>query len=49
VTAALNHGVATRVLRGHALQISPPFVITETEIDTMVEGLAAALSDVAPR
>ena len=49
VTAALNHGVATRVLRGHALQISPPFVITETEIDTMVDGLAAALSDVAPR
>jgi putrescine---pyruvate transaminase len=48
VTAALNHGVATRVLRGHALQISPPFVITETEIDTMVDGLAAALSDVVP-
>ena len=38
VAAALNHGVATRVLRGHALQISPPFVITETEIDTMVDG-----------
>ena len=49
VTAALNHGVATRVLRGHALQISPPFVITESEIDTMVDGLAAALSDVSPR
>ena len=28
VGAALRHGVATRVLRGHALQISPPFVIT---------------------
>jgi len=47
VTAALRHGVATRVLRGHALQISPPFVITETEIDTMVDGLGAALEDVA--
>ena len=47
VTAALRHGVATRVLRGHALQISPPFVITETEIDTMVDGLGAALDDVA--
>jgi putrescine---pyruvate transaminase len=47
VSAALRHGVATRVLRGHALQISPPFVITETEIDTMVDGLAAALEDVA--
>jgi adenosylmethionine-8-amino-7-oxononanoate aminotransferase len=49
VVAALEHGVATRVLRGHALQVSPPFVITESEIDTMVDGLAAALADVAPR
>jgi putrescine aminotransferase len=47
VGAALRHGVATRVLRGHALQISPPFVITEAEIDTMVDGLGAALEDVA--
>jgi putrescine---pyruvate transaminase len=47
VVAALGYGVATRVLRGHALQISPPFVITEAEIDTMVDGLAAALDDVA--
>jgi len=39
VAAALRHGVATRVLRGHALQISPPFVITEGEIDTMVEAV----------
>jgi len=46
VTAALRHGVATRVLRGHALQISPPFVITQTEIDTMVDGLGAALDEV---
>jgi putrescine aminotransferase len=47
VVAALRHGVATRVLRGHALQISPPFVITDTEIATMVDGLGAALEDVA--
>jgi putrescine aminotransferase len=47
VTAALRHGIATRVLRGHSLQISPPFVITEAEIDTMVDGLQAALEDVA--
>jgi LmbE family N-acetylglucosaminyl deacetylase len=37
VTAALRHGVATRVLRGHALQVSPPFVITEAEITTLVD------------
>ena len=47
VAAALRHGVATRVLRGHALHISPAFVITEGEIDTMVDGLGAALEDVA--
>jgi len=47
VGAALRHGVATRVLRGHALQISPPFVITEAEITTMVDGLGAALDEVA--
>ena len=45
--AALRHGVATRVLRGHALQVSPPFVITEAEITTLVDGLGAALEDVA--
>jgi adenosylmethionine-8-amino-7-oxononanoate aminotransferase len=48
VTAALTHGVATRVLRGHALQVSPPFVITEAEIQQMIEGLAAAIGDVLP-
>ena len=47
VRAALDHGVATRVLRGHALQISPAFVITESEIGQLVEGLGAALRDVA--
>jgi adenosylmethionine-8-amino-7-oxononanoate aminotransferase len=49
IAAALEHGVATRVLRGHALQISPPFVISESEIDVMVDGLAAAIEDVAGR
>ncbi len=47
IAAALRHGVASRVLRGHALHISPAFVITEAEIDTMVDGLGAALEDVA--
>ena len=47
VSAALRHGVATRVLRGHALHISPAFVITEAQIDAMVAGLGNALEDVA--
>jgi adenosylmethionine-8-amino-7-oxononanoate aminotransferase len=47
VAAALRHGVATRVLRGHAIHISPAFVITESELGQLVEGLDAALRDVA--
>jgi putrescine aminotransferase len=46
VGAALRHGVATRVVRGHALQISPAFTITEGELDTLVDGLGAAFEDV---
>jgi adenosylmethionine-8-amino-7-oxononanoate aminotransferase len=47
VAAALRHGVATRVLRGHAIHISPPFVITEAQIDAMVDGIGNAIEDVA--
>lgn len=47
VGAALGYGVATRVLRGHAIHISPPFVITADEIDFMVGGLESALREVA--
>jgi putrescine---pyruvate transaminase len=47
VAAALRHGVATRVLRAHAIHISPPFVIREAQIDAMVDGIGNALEDVA--
>jgi adenosylmethionine-8-amino-7-oxononanoate aminotransferase len=47
VAAALRHGIATRVLRGHAIHISPALTITPGEVDTMVDGLGAALEDVA--
>ncbi|MFP5342309.1 MAG: aspartate aminotransferase family protein [Candidatus Limnocylindria bacterium] len=47
VGAALRHGVATRVVRGHALQVSPAFTITDGESDTLVDGLGAAFEDVA--
>ena len=47
VAACLRHGVATRVLRAHAVHISPPFVITESQIDAMVDGIGNALEDVA--
>ena len=47
VAAARRHGVLTRVVRGVALQVSPAFVITAAEIDTMTAGLEAALHEVA--
>ena len=47
VAAALQHGVASRVLRAHAIHISPPFVITEDQIDALVDGIGNALEDVA--
>jgi putrescine---pyruvate transaminase len=47
VAASLRHGVASRVLRAHAIHISPPFVITEDQIDSMVDGIGNALEDVA--
>lgn len=42
-----ERGVITRLLRGVALQISPPFVITEAEIDRIAEVFTAALDAVA--
>lgn len=47
VAAARGHGILTRVLRGRALQVSPAFVITSSEIDAIVDGFGAALGDVA--
>ncbi len=47
VTAAIRHGVTTRALRGQALQVSPALTITLEEVDVMVDGLGAALEDVA--
>ncbi len=49
VRAAFRRGIITIGLRGAygVLQISPPFVITESEIDHMLGGLADAVSVVA--
>ena len=47
IAASLQHGVASRVLRAHAVHISPPFVITDQQIDQMVDGIGNALDDVA--
>ena len=45
VTAARRHGVISRALRGVALQISPPLVVTEDELATIAGGLRAAVEE----
>jgi putrescine---pyruvate transaminase len=47
VLAARGNGVLTRVLRGRALHVSPAFVISEDELRFLVDGLGAALSELA--
>ena len=37
--AARQAGVVTRLLVGHSLQVSPPFVLTEAESDRLFDGL----------
>ena len=46
VSAVRDRGVITRLLRGVALQISPPFVITETELGQIAEAFAGAFDEV---
>jgi len=47
VLAVRARGVITRLLRGIALQVSPPFVITEPEIARIAEAFAGALDEIA--
>jgi putrescine---pyruvate transaminase len=44
VAAARDHGVITRLLRGVALQVSPPFVISEAELSQIGEVFTAVLA-----
>jgi adenosylmethionine-8-amino-7-oxononanoate aminotransferase len=43
VRAARDQGVLTRALRGQALQVSPPFVVSEAEIERMATVFAQSL------
>jgi putrescine---pyruvate transaminase len=49
VAEARNRGVITRLVGGTALQVSPPFVITQAQIGQIAEVFAAALDAVASR
>jgi len=44
--AAREHGLLTRTLGGRAIQVSPAFVITESEIDAVFDAIEAAIRDV---
>jgi putrescine aminotransferase len=46
VRAVREQGVITRLLRGVALQVSPPFVITEDELARIASAFGAALDSV---
>ena len=46
VSAVRKRGVITRLLRGMALQVSPPFVITEAELNHIADAFAGALDEV---
>ena len=48
VTGCRRGGVLTRGLAGRALQLSPPYVISEEEIGMVVEAIAAAVEQAAP-
>ena len=43
VLEARRHGVLTRALRGVALQLSPPFVVTPDELEEIVAAVAAGV------
>ena len=49
VAAARHNGVITRLLRGVALQISPPLVVSEDELGSIVDGIGAAVRDTCSR
>lgn len=40
--------VSSRGSSAASLQISPPFVVTESELETIVDGIAASLQEVVP-
>jgi adenosylmethionine-8-amino-7-oxononanoate aminotransferase len=48
VAGCRRNGVLTRGLAGRALQISPPYVITDEEISKVTQAIAAAVTQAAP-
>ena len=47
VAACREQGILTRALGTGALQISPPLILSDTETKELVDGLGAALDEIA--
>jgi adenosylmethionine-8-amino-7-oxononanoate aminotransferase len=45
-SACIDRGVAMRVITANTLQVSPPFVVTDSEVATIAEVIGAALDEV---
>ena len=48
VLGMLERGVITRALAGDVVGLAPPFVVTDEEIDRIVEALDGAIEDLVP-
>ncbi|HEY7077709.1 MAG TPA: hypothetical protein VH418_20170, partial [Solirubrobacteraceae bacterium] len=48
VAGCRRNGVLTRGLAGRALQLSPPYVISEEEIATVAETIATSVTQATP-
>lgn len=46
IAALRERGVLTRMLAGNAVQISPPFIVTEADLTLLVDALCGALEQV---
>ena len=45
--ALREHGILTRILFGHAVQVSPPFTLDDSGVGELADGIRGALDAVA--
>jgi len=46
VPALRDHGILTRILFGHAIQVSPPLTLDDAGVQELAEGIRGALDAV---
>jgi putrescine---pyruvate transaminase len=47
VTVLRRHGISTRAVGTGAVQVSPPLVMTDAQVDELAAGLRAGLDDLS--